>query len=190
MEEIFKESVRKGFIACKSDIEEIKKENVSLKSKIISLEFQNKKLQDKINELSIQINATKMALDYIKAFTENQNQANIQTQTEPAKQTQTPRTNSQQTISRNKPLDSYDALLEFKAKTNKREILKQKLLSMIGENKMNLSELKFMFVEHFRYCSKATFYNYLKELEIEKTVKIERENGKNKIYLSNISHQL
>ena len=188
--EDFKDSIKKGFIACKSDIEEIKNENISLKSKITSLEYQNKELQNKINELSVQINATKMALDYIKAFTENQNQANIQTQTEPTKQSQTQRTNSQRVISRSKPQDSYDALLEFKARTNKREILKQKLLSMIGENKMNLSELKFMFVEHFRYCSKATFYNYLKELEIEKIVRIERENGKNKIYLSNISNQL
>ena len=188
--EDFKESVRKGFIACKSDIEKINNENISLKSKILALESQNKELQNKLNELSVQINATKIALDYIKAFTENQNQANTQMQTEPIKQTQTRRINSQQTILRNKPQDSYEALLEFKAKTNKREILKQKLLSMIGENKMSLSELKFMFVEHFRYSSKATFYNYLKELELEKTVKIERENGKNKIYLPNISNHL
>ena len=41
---------------------------------------------------------------------------------------------------------------------------------MIGESGMNLSELKFMFVEHFKYCSKATFYNYLKELELERGV--------------------
>jgi len=87
-------------------------------------------------------------------------------------------------------MDTYDALLAFKAKANKRELLKQKIMSMIGENGINLSELKFMFVEHFKYCSKASFYNYLKELEIERIVKVERENSKNFIYLMNLRKEI
>lgn len=86
--------------------------------------------------------------------------------------------------------DPYEALLAFKAKANKREVLKQKILSMISESGMNLSELKFMFVEHFRYCSKATFYNYLKELELERSIKIERENSRNIVFLSGVRKEV
>lgn len=89
-----------------------------------------------------------------------------------------------------KSLDPYEALLAFKAKSNKREVLKQKILSMISESGMNLSELKFMFVEHFRYCSKATFYNYLKELELERSIRIERENSKNYVYLTSMRKEI
>ncbi len=85
--------------------------------------------------------------------------------------------------------DPYEALLAFKAKANKREILKQKLITMIGDTGINLSELKFMFVRHFKYCSNATFYNYLKELEMENTVIIKREKTKNYIYISSIRNE-
>lgn len=85
--------------------------------------------------------------------------------------------------------DPYEALLAFKAKANKKEILKQKLITMIGEGGMNLSELKFMFVDHFRYCSKATFYNYLNEMEMEKSIKIERQKNKNYIYQNSIGNE-
>ena len=83
----------------------------------------------------------------------------------------------------NKKEDPYEDLLKFKAKINKRDILKQKLISMIQEQGMFLAELKFLFVDHYKYCSKATFYNYLKELELEKIVEIKRERNKNYIYL-------
>ena len=86
--------------------------------------------------------------------------------------------------------DPYEALLAFKAKANKREMLKQKMTSMVSDSGMNLSELKFMFVEHYKYCSKATFYNYLKELEIEKIIKIERENTKNIVYINRVENHL
>ncbi len=63
-------------------------------------------------------------------------------------------------------------------------MLKQKLVSMVSEVGINLSELKFLFVNHYKYCSKATFYNYLKEIELEKLVVIRRENTKNFVYLN------
>ena len=87
-------------------------------------------------------------------------------------------------------MDPYEALLAFKAKKNKRDMLKQKMVHMVGENGMNLSELKFMLVDHFRYCSKATFYNYLKELEIEKMIKIMRENSHNIVYLEGLQREI
>ena len=84
------------------------------------------------------------------------------------------------------PVDPYQALVEFKAKSNKRELLKQKLVSMINQGGMNLSELKFMFVDHNRYVSKATFYNYLKELEAQGTITQEYVHGKKHIFANNV----
>ncbi|MFP4402260.1 MAG: hypothetical protein ACLFPL_03420 [Candidatus Nanoarchaeia archaeon] len=88
---------------------------------------------------------------------------------------------NEQKMKKNK--DPYEALLEFKAKINKKEVIKQKLLSTIPNEGMILSELRFLFVEHFEYCSKATFYNYLKELEYSKQIRTEREYSKNFVYL-------
>ena len=79
--------------------------------------------------------------------------------------------------------DPYEALLAFKAKSNKKDLLKQKVVSMVTENGITLSELKFLFVDHYRYSSKATFYNYLKEIELEKKIRIERTSSKNVVYL-------
>lgn len=86
--------------------------------------------------------------------------------------------------------DPYEALLEFKAKTNKRELVKQKILTTVPNDGMILSELRFLFVEHFNYCSKATFYNYLKELEYSKQIRIEREHSKNIVYLQGVSNNI
>lgn len=190
MEE-FKEQVKKGFIACRSDIGLLKHENDELRNTIESLNKENSNLKSKIDdllnsqtEMKAQIKGFEIALNYIKDFTfanqnsninNNQNQDQIRINPEPKKIAI-----KQKSV---EPKDPYEALLAFKAKANKRDILKQKMTSMISENGMNLSELKFMFVDHFKYCSKATFYNYLKELEIEKMIKIERENSKNFVHL-------
>ena len=69
--------------------------------------------------------------------------------------------------------DSYKSLFEFRLKKNKKEILKQKILEIVKE-KLDLSELKFLFVDFNKYSSKATFYSYLKELEFENRIKIEK----------------
>lgn len=184
----FKDSVKKGFSACKSDIEALNIENKFLKDKLNTLENQNSNLQNQVNDLTTEVKGVKIALDFIKSFTENlkqtQEPANPIVVEQPVPQVQQQTNNI---IPKIQTKDPYEALLAFKAKANKREMLKQKLLSMIGDHGMNLSELKFMFVEHFRYTSKATFYNYLKELELEKSVHIERENGKNFIYLKHLS---
>ncbi len=188
--EAFKEQVKKSFNSCKLDIEDLRIENTALKGKILDVQSQNSKLNSILNELISEIKGLKLAIDYIKDSKE-QHQTVIEKETiketpihkEPFKQ-------EVQTKQPSKVKDPYEALLAFKAKANKREMLKQKLISMVGESGMNLSELKFMFIEHFRYCSKATFYNYLKELELEKVIRIERENSKNYIYLNSISREI
>ncbi|NQZ85654.1 MAG: hypothetical protein HRU03_08100 [Nanoarchaeales archaeon] len=197
MEE-FKESTRRAFKQCRTDIDSLKIENNMLKEKLNSLSSTNSNLQNTVSDLSSELKGIKIALDYIKSFNENSNShlnntSNNQTRLQHQTQTQTA-TNTQpqqiretyQSIPDNHipqvPRNSYDALLAFKAKSNKREMLKQKLVSMISENGMNLSELKFMFVDHNRFVSKATFYNYLKELEMQGTITQEFVNGKKHIF--------
>ncbi len=210
--EDFKDSVKKGFTACKSDIEFLRHDNSSVKDKVFSLESENNELKGKVSdldneiaELRAEIKGLKIAIDYIKEFSSKQ-QVTESKKVEPVAQetymqatefssvypssinVETQNTNHMSSVPAQKqipvPKDPYEALLAFKAKANKREVLKQKMISMISDNGMNLSELNFMFVTHFRYCSRATFYNYLKELELERKIRIERENSKNFVYLS------
>ncbi|MFW5704560.1 MAG: hypothetical protein ACOCXG_01835 [Nanoarchaeota archaeon] len=200
--EDFKDQVKKGFRSCKSDIELVSNQNKQLQDKLFLLEQENRNLKEELSknnsdlsELKAEIKGLSIAMEIVKNLIEKQPVQTPQTQT---LQTQNPQTSPIQTPTNTQTLppqqsieipinqpkrDPYEALLAFKAKKNKREVLKQKMKSMIGESGMSLSELKFMFVEHFKYCSKASFYNYLKELEIEKSVKIQRQNTQNVVFL-------
>lgn len=199
----FKDQVRKGFNKCKLDIDVIASENSELKSQIDTLKSENYNLKEDISclknemsELKAELKGINIALNYIKEFNSSMNSQSAQKPQEnmnfPSTQIREENITSQQITPRTQQIrpqtqkDSYEALLEFKARVNKREILKQKLISMITENGIHLSELKFLFVDHYRYCSKATFYSYLKELEFEKILQVERENSKNYVYLKNM----
>lgn len=189
--EDFRDSIKKSFQACKTDIETLKYENSRLKDDISKVLNKNSKLKEEVVDMKAEIKGLKIAIDYIKEF----NSTNIIQQPIPEIKTtepviQTPVSNSANNKIKENLVDPYEALLAFKAKSNKREILKQKMLSMIGESGMNLSELKFMFVDHFKYCSKATFYNYLKELELERYIRVERENSKNFVYNNSIKKEI
>ena len=197
----FESQVKKGFRACKSDIENLQNENSLLKDKILLLQNQNQDLKDSSKEiidlmtkLRQEISDIKTALNKTKEeakpkqtmqYTEFSQVEEVLEEDipyekevrEPIKQTPTP------------TKDPYEALLAFKAKANKRDVLKQKMLQMMGDG-MNLAELKFMFVDHFRYTSKATFYNYLKELEIERAIRIERNQSKNVVYPSSVKREI
>jgi len=203
----FKEQVKRSFKSCRKDIESLQEDNNSLKEKYEQLEEENSLLKDKIstlesqnNQLKGELDGIKIALEYIKSMQptsqETREEESIFIDNEPTQKEEeilkpsAKSTNPSSTSSSNSSSDPYEALLAYKAKTNKREILKQKLLSMVSENGILLSELKFMFVDHFGYCSKATFYNYLKELELEKTIYVEREKSKNFVYLNSIRQQV
>lgn len=203
--EDFKEQVRKSFQSCRSDIENLQEENNSLKEKVNELKEENSQLRERLvnqeavsNQLKGELEGIKIALDYIKSFQQysssNESAESSTTQEKEVvvdeKEEKPKKKESGSTSQQKDSSDPYEALLAYKARANKREVLKQKLVSMISENGIHLSELKFMFVEHFRYCSKATFYNYLKELELEKAIKVERENSKNFVYLNSIRQQV
>ncbi len=200
----FKDQVKKGFAKCKSDIDEIGELSNNVNSGFKSLKKENEELKSTVDtlkaevfELKAELKGLNIALNYIKDLSSNQT---LQSQTKDSKKSDPAIEDDyfEELEKRQKPkkvlkiepvTDPYQALLSFKAKTNKREILKQKLLSMISETGIVLSELKFLFVDHYKYCSKATFYNYLKEVELEKIIKINRENSKNIVYILQPSSQ-
>ena len=161
-------------------MEELSKENFeklvyeNMKVKIQLEEFRNQMITQSatISNLNAQMEVLKMSIELVKELTKNNN---ISKSHEEKKEVE-----STQKLSKPKK-DAYEALLEFKAKQNKKELLKNKILSMVG-NGINLAELKFLFVEHHNYCSKATFYNYVKELEIEKVIDFKKKKSKTYVY--------
>lgn len=188
----FRDSVKRGFSACRTDIESLKEENFELKELISkqkkSLELLKeeffKSKEDNL-ELKSQIKGLEIAIEYIKEMKTSQKIQEEKKVEEEVKIIETPiKKQTRKHLNPSEIEDPYEALLAFKAKANKREMLKGKLISMISEQGQNLSELKFLFVDHFKYCSKATFYNYLKELELEKKVSVERTHSKNLIFVN------
>ena len=184
-DDINKDQIKKSFSLCRQDIESLK-ELILAQSQTIEQLIQKDKQKDlKIEQLELEAQhyqktshtTSQTILEELKAIKEN-------TSTKHQHTTPTQSSSSQPPRKILVEKDPYSALLEFKAKSNKREILKQKLIELISREGIQLSELKFLFVEHFNYSSKATFYNYLKELEFSKQIRIERENTKNTVYLS------
>jgi len=62
----------------------------------------------------------------------------------------------------NKPRLEKEMLNKLNRK--KREIIKHKILDVIGTRQLSVGELKEYVVDERGYCSKATFYRYLDEL--------------------------
>lgn len=52
-------------------------------------------------------------------------------------------------------------------KRNKKQIIKQRILSLVKERQVPVPELKEIIVDDKGYCSKATFYRYVDELKSE-----------------------
>lgn len=212
---IFKEQIKKSFSACRDDIEELKTSNSNLKQIIEQLntndEHKNSIIQNLQSQISTMQQTQTSLLQEIQSMREEfstlKNQPLNQSLNQPPSESLSQHTtsnysnkdesdtnnqnyenNTNKQVKKEPKKDPYEALLEFKAKTNKRELVKQKILTTVPNDGMILSELRFLFVEHFNYCSKATFYNYLKELEYSKQIRIEREHSKNIVYLQGISN--
>lgn len=190
----FKEHIKKSFSKCRLDIDNLYEENVFLKKEIVSLKDNNLGLKEEILSLKSELKGINLALDILKNFSNsnvNFNKGdeileNKEVKIDNLEKVKTDKSFDIKDFKKNKKQvfeDSYDALLKFKAKVNKKQMLKNKILSLINDSGILLAELKFLFVDHFKYCSKATFYNYLKEIELERFIKIERENSKNYVYL-------
>jgi hypothetical protein len=188
----FKEQVKDGFSKCLTDISLLKEENDELKELISKILNENSILKEKLEinnkeifELKSQVKGFEIALNLLKDFMSNSSniQNKVDENVEISKNKEILKINNKkENILTEK--DPYEALLAFKAKTNKKSLLKKKILSLITDNGIAQNELKFMFVDHYKYCSKATFYNYLKELEIENKVELRRVNSKNMIFLT------
>ncbi|MGM5480935.1 MAG: hypothetical protein ACQESE_00845 [Nanobdellota archaeon] len=81
--------------------------------------------------------------------------------------------------------ESLQALQEDTLKEiskNRKYIIKEKILSHCLTSRTSPLELKKAFVDTYRYCSKATFYRYLNELEEEEKINYISINNKKYIY--------
>ncbi len=182
VDDIFKNQVKKGFQSCKEDVEAVRFENDQLKNKVENLEGQVSTLVSEIRELTSVLSSMKENLSKPQVVQREEI-------VEPLYTSEVVREVPIQT--RKVPIeDPYEALLAFKAKANKKDLVKKKMASLIGENGLSLAELKYMIVDHFRYCSKATFYNYLKELEYNKVLNVERRDSKNMVFLMGIDREI
>jgi len=191
----FKEQVRKGFQKCKTDIEALNDANFKTLENIEELIVENSELKHSVYELKNELKEVNSVLNELKELMLNNNKQSqiisnnsLRNQVEEIEEDfyeETPRIKPKKKtrIDFENIKDPYEALLAFKAKSNKKELLKQKLVSMVSDNGINLSELKFLFVDHYKYTSKASFYNYLKEAELEGKLKTERINSKNIVFL-------
>jgi len=59
-----------------------------------------------------------------------------------------------------------------KIKRNKKTIIKSKILELIETERYSIPEIKEIIVNRDDYCSKATFYRYIKELNNIEEIKI------------------
>lgn len=179
----FKAQVKKSFSVCKNDIESLKVENGELRSKLSDQTNQIEDLKTKLKGLMYAIEILKGSdlsgvvsgkdfKDDVVSSNLRENQSFVQTNDDLGLQGSSRRE------------DPYEELLKFKARINKKDMLKNKLIAMINEHGSLLSEVKFLFVKQQNYCSNATFYNYLKELELEKKIVIRRERNRNYIFLN------
>jgi len=64
-------------------------------------------------------------------------------------------------------------------KKNQKSLIQQRILSLIERAEYSLPDLKMIIVDQKRYCSKATFYRYVSELEKSKLVSMAEVNGEN-----------
>jgi len=73
--------------------------------------------------------------------------------------------------------DTLESEFMRQFKQNKSEIIKYKILSTIQEQPLTCGALKTQIVDSKRYCSKASFYRYYRELKKEGFIKVvEHEN--------------
>lgn len=62
---------------------------------------------------------------------------------------------------------------------NKKSIIQQRIIDLVQKAEYNLPDLKRIIVDQKRYCSKATFYRYINELEESKLLNTAEVNGEN-----------
>jgi predicted metal-dependent hydrolase len=68
---------------------------------------------------------------------------------------------------------------------NKRNIIKSKILEIIGSSRnISIPEVKESVVDQMRYCSKATFYRYIDEMKKNNLLDFPSINGKEIVILS------
>ena len=64
---------------------------------------------------------------------------------------------------------------------NRKDIVKQQILTEAAKADLTKIQLRDLVVDQKKYCSKASFYRYMEELELEGLISYYRHKGKNLI---------
>ena len=83
---------------------------------------------------------------------------------------------------RNKSIQALQQDTLKEVTKNRKQIVKEKILSHTQHSRTSPLELKKIFVDRYKYCSKATFYRYLNELETEGKINYISINNTKYIY--------
>lgn len=89
---------------------------------------------------------------------------------------------------RRKAIDILEKEAVKEVVTNRREIIKQKIINELRKQELSAKDLKTLFVDEYEYCSKATFYRYLESLREEERIDSIKINGKE--YLCSIPSKI
>lgn len=68
-------------------------------------------------------------------------------------------------VLKQKKKDNLKSEIMFKFRRTRQQIIKQKIMDTCSTKQVTVPELKFIIVDQLSYCSKASFYRYLNEME-------------------------
>ena len=76
------------------------------------------------------------------------------------------------------PKDPIQAEVLWRLRRTRREFVYKKIIELLNNNHREIAELKYLIVNQGKYCSKATFYRYIENLQINNRISIAQINDK------------
>jgi hypothetical protein len=154
--ETMKERLRGSFLKIKNEMQELKssidnlsEDNLHLKSRVSEIEtmlrVQNQRVEDKLSTVSPR---------------ETKGSQNLGRNQSP------PETKGSQSLRQHKPetLDPLEQDMLKQLNKNKKQVIQNHILKLLHNGSLSPWDLKEAIVDKSKYCSKSSFYRYLKEL--------------------------
>jgi hypothetical protein len=186
--------LRESFKRLKSDIDALRSQLASLHEEVASLQqtsediLKNPPESQTISESQPSLSPETLRLLIKEAVKEELSEALKQQNTKaaaPVSENSQPETESETTTPIEAPQPKMkDRLKEDLMKNyerNKRSIIKQQILSEASKGNFTKIGLRDVVVSQKSYCSKASFYRYMDELELEGLITYQRRKGKDLI---------
>jgi len=175
--ETFKEIVKQSFLKVKNDMQEIK-------LKIEELAQDSLHLKQRVSEFETE-------LEEQKRYQESNSSIVSPPETEGSQYlrlNQSPQeTEGSQRLRQHEDLRPFEQEFLKQLNKNKKQVIQNHIMSMLQERSMSPWELKEIIVDRSKYCSKASFYRYLKELVYTGVVHEITENGTTTLRISDIN---